>query len=167
MAVLGSLSLGVGLSLCIVFGGKELVDVLPQQRFVILELLPVPLILEKIPQLLLAKLSCKRNEFVVVGHLSCQHLQGVNGVFELPLHSGICEEFRIRLLAQRRHQVLVCCDVDVEPEAPWSLDRSLPAKTVWGFVEVAQHGFHGVGIVVFELDRVEFALLRILLADDV
>lgn len=71
---------------------EKLVDVLPQQHLVVLKLLTASLVLKKLPQVLLAKLGCKRNELVVVGHFGHQCFQDVDCVAEIPLPSGACIE---------------------------------------------------------------------------
>jgi hypothetical protein len=104
-------------------GVEELVDVLPPECLVILDLLAVSLVLEQFPKVFPAKLGGKLDEFDVVAHFLVQSFDDVCDLVHVLLRSSTVVEVLAGLAAQRWHQVLVRCDVNVEPEAPWSLVR--------------------------------------------
>lgn len=104
-------------------GVEELVDVLPHECLVIPNLLAVSLVLEQFPQVFPAELGGKLDEFDVVAHLLVQSFDDVCDLVHVLLRSSKVEEVLAGLLAQRWYQVLVRCDVNVKPEAPWVLVR--------------------------------------------
>ena len=104
-------------------GAEELVNVLSHECLVILNLLAVSLVLEQFPQVFSAELGGKLDELAVVAHLLVQSFDDVCDLVHVLLRSSKLEEVLAGLAAQHWHQVLVRCDVNVEPEAPWILVR--------------------------------------------
>lgn len=132
---------------------------LPHQCLVILDFLAVSLILEQFSQVFIAKLGCKFDELVVVAHLRVQGLDDVRDLVEVPLRPRNIEEVLGSLLAQCWHQVLVRCNVNVEPEAPLFLVWTTCADR--DLVNVAEDGVHGVRVIIFEQYQVLIAFLAV------
>ena len=139
---------------------------LPNECLVLLDLLAVSFVLEQFPQVFPTELSGKRDESAVVAHFLVQSFDDVCDLVHVLLRSSEVEKVLAGLLAQRWDQVLIRCDVNIEPEAPWSLVRGRMTRAYRDLVDVAEDGVHGVRVVLFESYDILLALLEILCQRD-